>query len=418
MLVALATVPWLASCSAGPGPAAPRLGLDKLWESPFAFDAGSGIDYLVDRLSLLGDTVMLAEGAGNTPTMITALDAETGALRWSRPVGRPITAPTVGRVMISGAGPAAYGAWEETFQNPVLGAIDGILPVAYADGGTEATSGVIGLDLRTGEPVWGFAAVTEPSNARTMITAVAASVVIMTVAPAIGPGWPPADQPVITIAVDGRTGRRLWTAPDLLGLGADGDVVIAAKREQRSAGQAAWIPYVLDARTGAARWTGPQELGHPSDFKAAAAGYAVFAPNQVIQLATGTPIDYAEPHRPMPVACDPPLLVWDTGVDWWSAGPNGFLTRRLPEGKPEAGRKRPGGLEFVAEAGVGPHIWGHYSDTQSTSDSEAGLVGVVAVDRTGGPRSPSVKGMLAGVDDHRLVVVSTGMITVHRITPA
>ncbi len=97
-------------------------------------------------------------------------------------VGGPITAPTVGRALISGSGP-----------------VDDILPVSYVSGGgAKATSGVIGISLATGQPVWGCAATTAPSVNRSVITVVSDSVVIITLAAGVGPDWP---------TVDARTGE-------------------------------------------------------------------------------------------------------------------------------------------------------------------------------------------------------------------
>jgi hypothetical protein len=112
------------------------------------------------------------------------------------------------------------------------------------------------------------------------------------------------------------------------------------------------------------------------------------------------------------------VLVWDSGDSFWSPWSSGFFTRSLPEGKPEHGRGRPGGLDFRPEVGVGRHLWGRFSSTQGTWDSDADLIGVAAVDRTGTPRSPSVMGILGGVNDRWLLVVASDGFAVHKITPA
>ncbi|WP_152361074.1 PQQ-binding-like beta-propeller repeat protein [Microlunatus speluncae] len=426
LLAALVTVPILGACSAGPGPAARQLKLDKVWEKVIKTEAGRGVAALEDRVALLGDTVVLAEGAEAEPERFTALDAATGARRWSLSVGSPITAPTVGRVLVGGCGKESLSSFGRMVSNPVLEAADDILPLSYvSESGPNATSGVVGVSLATGAPVWGFAATTERSKSRAVITAVSSEVVIMVVAPGFGPHWPTPEQEVSTIALDARTGEKLWSEPDLVGLAADGESVVAAKGDRRSDARAVWTPRVLDARTGEPRWTGEHELDEPTMIFATAADYTVIWPSrptmgeyEIVQLSTGRRIDYPELPPPTPMATDSPLLVWDTGVDWWSRGPNGFLTQRLPEGKPEQGRRRPGGLEFEPAIGVGPHLWGSYSSNQSTSDSEVPLIGVVAVDRTGGPRSPSVKGILVGVNDRWLVVAGSAGFETHRITPA
>ncbi len=139
---------------------------------------------------------------------------------------------------------------------------------------------------------------------------------------------------------------------------------------------------------------------------------------EVVEVSTGRPLDYTETYAPRPLAGEPRLLAWDTGDDFWSPWSSGFFTQRLPDGRPEHGRGRPGGLDYEPELGVGPYIWGGFTSTQLTWDSDSDLIGVAAVDRTGTPRSPSVPGILGGAGDRWLVVVVSTGFEVHRITPA
>ena len=423
VLAALAAVPLLAACSPGLGSKAPELALDKVWDKAVPFDAGLGIDYLVARLSLLGNHLLHAEGNGTQPDKITALDTATGTQRWSIGVGESITAPTVGRVLIAGCGMGARSSFNGILQNPVLKSAGDILPVSYVSGSeASATTGVIGLSLQTGRPIWGIAATSEPSPIRAVITAVSDAVMIITVAPTVGPDWPAADSALTMIAVDPATGEKLWEGRDLYGFAVGGEFVIAAKR---ASGGTGWTAQVLDARTGESRWADAPLLDHPSDHVATAAGYTVFRPSrstkgkyQVLQLSSGRLIDYPEDYAPRPLTTEPPLLAWDTGDEFWSPWSSGFYTQQLPAGNPEHGRGRPGGLDFTPAIGVGPHIWGSLTGTQGTWEHDAHFIGIAAVDRTGTPRSPSVKGLLAGASDRWLVVVDSLGFAVHRIASA
>jgi hypothetical protein len=104
-------------------------------------------------------------------------------------------------------------------------------------------------------------------------------------------------------------------------------------------------------------------------------------------------------------------------VAWWAKGPNGFVTQTLPKGSPTKGKSRPKGLEFEAMYGAGPHIWGRYKTTQESREHDD-LAGIVAVDRTGQPRSGSQPGVvLADVSEKWLVVGKNGYVEVQRITP-
>ncbi|MFC7625636.1 hypothetical protein [Microlunatus sp. GCM10028923] len=417
VLAAIVSLPLLASCS-GTGSRAPELALDRVWDRPVPWDAGRGIDYLVDRLSLVGNTVLYAEGAEREPERITALDAATGAERWSIKVGQSITAPTVGRVRLSGCGRVAAGSFGASFQNPLLRAVGDILPLPYvSDDGAKPASGVIGVRLTTGEPVWGVAT-SEPSADRPVITAVSDACVIITVTPEVGIDWPAADAPVTTIAVDGRTGRTLWSAPDVLGLGADGEFVVVGQRELRAGSRAVWTLRTLAAGTGEQRWADDQELRYLGDHRATAAGYTVLNGYRVFRLATGERIDYEAEAQPLPIMTDPPLLAWDAGDDWWSPWSSGFFTQVLPDGKPQHGRGRPGGLEFDVRSGVGPYVWGELTGTQGTWESDADLIGVAALDRSGTPRSPSLHGILAAVNDRWLITVDSKGFATYRIAPA
>lgn len=417
MLAAIASLPLLAACS--PGPRAAQLALDRVWDRPIRWDAARGVDYLVDRLSLVGDTLLYAEGAARVTERITALDAATGEKRWSIAIGQAITVPTAGQVRLSGAGRVAFGPFESRFENPLLETAGDILPLSYVDeGGAKAPGGVIGVRLTTGEPVWHAPVAADPSTGRAVITAIGDRVVISSVTAEVGPQWPAADAPLTTVAVDGRTGQVLWSAPDVVGLDADGEYVVVGLREHRSSGRAVWKLRALQAGTGEPVWTGDQELTYLGNYRGTAAGCTVVDSYQVYRLATGERIDHEWPAQPVPIMTDPPLLAWDSGDDWWRPTTSGFFTLVLPDGKPQHGRGRPGQLEFEVRSGVGPYIWGQLQTTQGTWENDAELAGVVAVDRSGTLRSPSLDGVFAAVNDRWLITVDSKGIATYRISPA
>lgn len=377
----------------------------------------AGWDLVGGRLRVFGDTLILVEGIGTEGVRITATDLPSGKTRWEIKGDALLTVPAVGRVMPYVGGLGEYGGFDKVVQKPVIGSAQGIVPVTYVTGGgRRTTGGVMGVDVRTGEPVWGFPAVGEPSADRALVTAVSDAVVLVTVAQRLGPKWPDLNHTVTSFAVDVRTGAKLWAQRDVIGLAADGDGIVAAKR------LADWSACVLDARSGKARWTADRPLSYPSGHVATAADHTVFDPDKtgesepgkrfdVVRISTGERLEYAWDSVPTPVASDPPLLVWDTGPDWWSKGPNGFVTQPLPTGKPVRGSKRPDGLEFTDGFGVGTaHVWGSFKPTNGGGGRNAHLSGVLAVDRTGTPRSPSIGGALECVTD-RWLVVTTGRIS-------
>lgn len=422
---ALLAVPLAGGCSAGRDPAAVQLRLDRAWGRQLDVDPGRGLDYLVDRMRILGDTLLIAEGTGtNRGARLVALDAASGQTRWTIAADVPFTAPTVGEVMACICGPWRFTAFDEKLQNPVMKAVGDVLPVSYVSGSeARSASGVIGVSLKTGQPVWGFAAMPEPSPNRTLVTAVSESVVCVAVTPAFGPRWPNDAEPVTTFALDAQTGAALWSQPDLIALAGDGDALVAVQRTPRAGDVAAWLPRVLDARTAEPRWAGQQGLDGAHEHVATAGGYSVLWPARpkmegymIIQLSTGRQINYDQVHMPMPVACDQPMLVWDTGADYWSRGPNGFLTLQLPDGQPKHGFHRPTNLDFVAEVGIGPYIWGTLQKTRSASREQMRFNGVVAIDRSGAPRSPNLKGVFISVTDRWLVIIEPGGYAVYQIT--
>jgi hypothetical protein len=251
-----------------------------------------------------------------------------------------------------------------------------------------------------------------------MVTAVAESVVLATVSAPFGPGWPDKAQSPTTIALDAKTGEELWRAPDAVGVSGDGNSVVLARR---TAG--AWHMEVRDARTGNARWTGTHQSRGPYEHRGTAADHIVLQHADrkdfdLIRLSDGKPLDVDTETIPTAVAGDPPLLVWDGGVQWWAKGPNGFVTQTLPKGSATKGKHRPKGLEFRATYGVGPYIWGKYGTTQESQENDS-LAGTIAVDRTGAPCSPNLQGVsLADVSEKSLVVGWNGNLELHRITTA
>lgn len=372
------------------------------------------------RVQVVGDAVVMVDGTGTANARVCCFNAADGALKWMIDGKKPIAVPELGAVWVCAVGPGFLGNVAEMVQRPAVRVAGDVLPVsvASAPSGT-TTSGVVGVDVRTGDPVWGFRAVATPSAERTMVTAVAESVVLATVSTPFGPGWPTTAQSPTTIALDAKTGAELWRAADAVGVSGDGNSVVVARRTAPF-----WHMEVRDARTGKARWTGTHQSRGPHEHETTAGDHTVLkhadrTDVDVIRLSDGEPIAFDTDTVPKVVASDPPLLVWDNGVAWWAKGPNGFVTQALPKGSPAKGKHRPKGLDFRAAYGVGPYIWGLLGDTQQTDKEDYYLVGTIAVDRTGAPCSPSLKGVaLADVSDKWLVVGRAGYVEVHRITPA
>ncbi|TDW24457.1 putative pyrroloquinoline-quinone binding quinoprotein [Kribbella kalugense] len=403
----------LVACTKTADKAAPKLKLEKAWQERMV----TRWEALPGRVHLVGDAVVVVDGTGTETARVCCFNAADGAKKWVIDGRGSMSVPGMGAVWVCVVGPGFLGNSPTLVQRPAVRTAGDVLPVSVASAPKgAATSGVVGLDVRTGDPVWGFQAVTAPSTDRTMVTAVAESVVLATVSAPFGPGWP--EHSTTTIALDAKTGDELWRDRDTVGVSGDGNSVVVAKRTG-----AAWHMEVRDARTGKARWTGTHQSRGPYEDRGTAADHTVLQhadrkDYDLIRLSDGKPVEVDTNLIPTVVASGPPLLVWDGGVEWWAKGPNGFVTQTLPEGSPTKGKHRPKGLEFRPAYGVGPYIWGVYSGTQE-SEANDHLAGNIAVDRTGAPCSPNLQaGYLADVSDKTLVIAWNNSIEVHRITPA
>ncbi|MEV5964526.1 PQQ-binding-like beta-propeller repeat protein [Kribbella sp. NPDC051952] len=415
VLVAVVAGPLLVGCTKTADKVAPKLRLEKVWQervvTPWAAMPG--------RVRLVGDALVVVDGTGTEGARVCSFTAADGAKKWVIDGKGPISVPGVGSAWLCVVGPGYLGNTTTLVQRPAVRTAGDILPVSFASApkGT-TTSGVVGVDVRTGEPVWGFRAVATPSTKRTMVTAVAESVVLATVSASFGPGWPGPTQSPTTIALDAKTGEELWREAEVIGVSGDGNSVVVVRRTAGS-----WHMEVRDARTGKARWTGTHQSRGPYEHQDTAADHTVLqhadrTDVDVVRLSDGKPLEFDTDTTPDVVASNPPLLVWDNGVAWWAKGPNGFVTRTLPKGPPTKGKHRPKGLEFRAAYGVGPYIWGDYRTTQESNKND-NLAGTIAVDRTGAPCSPNIKyGYLADVSETSLVIGWNDSIEVHRITTA
>lgn len=416
VLLGAASVPLLVACARSADRAAPKLRVDKVWAEAVV----TPWHVLPGRARLVGDSVVVVDGTGTEGARVCCFSVADGARQWVIDGEQSMSVPGLGEVWLCVVGPGFLGTSPTLVQRPAVRAVGDVLAVSVASAPKGATtSGVVGVDVRTGEPVWGFRAVDAPSNERTMVTAVAESVVLATVSAPFGPRWPGKAHATTTIALDGKTGDELWREAEVIGVSGDGGSVVVVKR---TAGD--WRLEVRDARTGKARWTSTRSADGPYEHRSTAADHTVLkhadrAEVDVIRLSTGKPVEFEADYQPDVVASDPPLLVWDSGPAWWAKGPNGFVTQALPKGSPTKGKHRPKGLDFTAAYGVGPYIWGFLGDTQQTDKDDYYLVGTVALDRTGAPCSPSLSGVaLSDVSDKWLVVGREGYVEVHRITPA
>ncbi|MEU4196236.1 hypothetical protein AB0E69_30315 [Kribbella sp. NPDC026611] len=417
VLLAAASVPLVAACANAADKAAPKLKLEKVWQERLTVPA----DRLPGRARIVGDSVLLADGTGTETGRVVCFGAADGTKAWVIDGGRPMSVPGVGDGWICVVGPAFLGYSSKPVQRPTVQVAEGILPVAYAAAPKGATtSGVAGVDVRTGDPVWGYRAMSTASTDRTMVTAVAESVVLATVSAPFGPFFPDRTHRPTTIALDAKTGAELWRATDVVGLSGDGNSVVVAKRTS-----AEWLPEVRDARTGEVRWTGTVRLVGAIDHEGTAADHTVLCPTdkgvvQVVRLSTGKQLKFESDEIPAAVASDPPLLVWDSGMNWWAKGPNGFVTQTLPKGSPTKGRHRHHGITFYGAYGVGPYIWGRTQTYRGSDPEDTQFEGLIALDRTGAACTPAMRKaeQLAHVSRDWLVVGLNGYAQVYRISPA
>jgi outer membrane protein assembly factor BamB len=408
--------PMLAACSKVADEAAPKLKVEEVWRERLIVP----YEALPGRARVVGDSVVVVDGTGTETGRVVCFNAADGAKSWVIDGTKPMVVPGVGEGWVCVVGPAFLGLDSKPVQRPTVRVAGGILPVSFAGAPKGATtSGVVGVDVRTGEPVWGYQA-PATSTDRTMVTAVAGSVVLATQSVPFGPYFPDRAHPPTTIALDTESGQELWRAADVVGLSGDGDSVVVARRTTGD-----WLPEVRDARTGQVRWSGTVRLVGAIDHLGTAADHVVLRPHEkgvvVVRLSTGKQLEFdGEDSSPMVMASDPPLLVWDGGDSWWAKGPNGFVTQTLPKGSPTKGKHRHHGVEFHGAYGVGPYLWGKTRTTLSSDPQDAAFEGVVAVDRTGAACSPVLRSAveLADVSRNWLVVSQKGYVEVHRISAA
>lgn len=411
MLGAVVVAPLLVACSKSARDGAPEVRLEAAWRVPVR----TRIEGLPGRVRVVGDSVVLVDGTGVEKVRVACFNAADGKQVWQIDDAEQLSVPGVGAVRLCVVGRGVYES-PDVIQEPTVGCAGDVLPISFvADRNAKTSSGIVGVDVHDGRAVWGFRAVSNVSTDRTMVTAVAGSVVLATVSAPYGPDWP--ERRPTTIALDARSGRELWRGDGVIGLAGDGESVVVAK-----ATDGGWRPEVRDARSGTPRWTGKHSIDGPYQHVATVADHTVLSTKDrrvtdIVRLSTGTQLDFEADAPPGLVASNPPMLVWDSGVAWWAKGPNGFVTQTLPKGPPTKGKKRPKGLEFHALYGAGPYIWGEYKTTQESGDHDD-LAGTIAVDRTGRPRSATQPGaVLADVSERWLVVGKKGYVEVQRITP-
>ena len=418
LLGALVSAPVVAGCAKTADQAAPRLKIEKVWQVPLAVP----YEALVGRARIVGDSVVVVDGTGTETGRVVCFGAADGSKKWAIDGRRAMSVPGVGEGWLCVVGPAFLGYVSKPVQRPTVRVAGDVLPVSYAGAPKGATtSGVVGVDVRTGQPVWGFTAMPVVSTDRTMVTAVAESVVLATVSAPFGPFFPDRAHQPTTIAVDAKSGQELWRAKDLVGLSGDGNSVLVAKRTTTE-----WFPEVRDARTGEVRWTGDVRLVGAVDHEGTAADHVVLQPTdkgvvQVVRLSTGKQLKFdVTDEIPMVMASDPPLLVWDSGGSWVAKGPNGFVTQTLPDGSPTKGKHRHHGVSFTGTYGVGPYLWGRTKTTLGSHPEDSAFEGLVVVDRTGALCAPALRGgyELADVSRDWLVVSQKGFAQLHRISPA
>lgn len=220
-------------------------------------------------LGATDDTVYVESTERDGPTTMTALDARTGAVRWSRTVVRTIWGWPAGP--IAGAGVVVL----------TVAADPGSAPAVAADPFGPTT--VVGVDAMTGEERWRLDAA-----GRTITPTTAAAPVVgpPNNGPGAGPGAPIAATPTMAVlaaiagavGVDRATGVIVWSlsllVQDTAGTGVArspaavaGETVLLPATDRDGAG-----PVAVDARTGSVLWrTGT--LDHPSATDDVAVGY-------------------------------------------------------------------------------------------------------------------------------------------------
>lgn len=221
----------------------------------------------------------------------------------------------------------------------------------------------------------------------------------------------------VTSALDPRDGSELWSRRGIGADGALGDRVLAVAAGPASADDEsiafAGTPLILDARSGTEVWRGTDpgrwRYDLATDRTAAAYDYAAFHPKsdltnreiptpQIVNLRTGQ----AGPASPGAVIGrdeSGPFLAWteagfDTAV---------LTTRGLPDGRPVVGEHEQGHRTTVIAA-AGDQLW-----VIDLEDQERPAV--MAVDRTGAPRSERVAGSLRAAGEGWLVTDGdTGLV--------
>ena len=170
-----------------------------------------------------GHTIAGTTREPGQPTMAVALDAGTGATRWTVPLGDPGAATTGHALLLSPGGPLV-ATWQQDTPGSGLTPASGTFRVAR-------------LDPQTGRPLW---------TATTSGPAVAAAPDVVLTEERQG------DQTAArgTVALDPADGHRLWTAPADPVLVEQGTAVLTRQDPGVST-----VLTAVDAVTGNARWT-------------------------------------------------------------------------------------------------------------------------------------------------------------------
>lgn len=407
------------------GPTAPNLRLERAWGSE-----SHPVKY-ASYAVLLGQTVVMSEirpgsGArpGRTDQQVVAADASTGRVHWTVDKNTP-RSPVVAKTGLTKARPD-LGYWRS---GDALGGDakataepdGGVVAVPYSQSHLDApapgyTDGwaIVGIGLADGRPRWAYPAIPQlpkhDPQARkdfaAKVVAVTGSAVVVTVEPP-GGGFSDAKtgKPTTTIALDPRTGRKLWSVDKVLATAAVGDSVVALSRAGRSSttGDAGGIPTVLDARTGKPRWTGKSA----AYVESTCAGHAVF--RQKDDTTHLEAVDLRD-ARATELDLDPDgNVVCENGLLGWLGGSTAvrLFTRPVAEDKVERGAEKVGPADDPENAtelrtAVGGYLWG----TQWREKVGPDLWVTFALDRTGAKRARA-DGLPLAVSDGFLVVTTS-----------
>jgi outer membrane protein assembly factor BamB len=152
VLVAVASAPLLVACAKTADEAAPKLRLEKVWQERLVTPWRA----LPGRARVVGDAVVLVDGTGTEKARVCCFNAADGVKKWVIDGTKSMAVPGLGDVWVC-VGPGFLGDSPTLVQRPAVRVVGDVLPVSVAAAPKGATtSGVVGVDVRTGEPVWGF----------------------------------------------------------------------------------------------------------------------------------------------------------------------------------------------------------------------------------------------------------------------